>query len=258
MTETVLPLAAAPREASSDIGDLIRLLQEAQAGGATTVVLQINTVVEQLRDWLARHHSYAVALQVVPSFVMADPNLPSMCVIGTRWQGDVHGPILAGSPDLPLVEQAPSEALESVDPSAWDRATAVVFPNYVPDGPSYAGRVEVRLVANVCRVTTWRGVGQPHSVNAPLPGSLPDFAEELALTDERFKAAFDALAKATRDDYLEGSLQHLSRDRVRPVRFADGVEGAVMLWGECGFVSLLRFGTQGGTEISLEAHDYGL
>lgn len=125
------------------------------------------------------------------------------------------------------------------------------FPHYVPDSPSYAGRVDVRVRDHVCYTTTWARDGRPITTSAPIDPSVPDIAEALELTDERLERTFNALEAEARHDYLESSLTNLDRNRVNAIRFEDGVEGAVILWGECCFISVLRFAPSGSVEFSL-------
>lgn len=126
-----------------------------------------------------------------------------------------------------------------------------VFERYMPDGPGYCGRVEVGVRGNQVVVTTWPE-GLPASGAKLIAGSVADLAAVLELTDERFEKVFFSLDEDDRVNYLHDSVSCLDRDRVAAVRFSDGIEGAIVVWGECCFVSVMRYEQDGVVSLNVE------
>jgi hypothetical protein len=125
---------------------------------------------------------------------------------------------------------------------ATGASSPVVFDNYMPDGPSYAGPCAYTLAADGRTVT---GVLRTGHMQAQLAMMVPQIASAKHLdSDSDRQRVFDALDDSFRD-YLLNEPTYLDPMRVQMLRFADGTEGALLVGGESCFVNLLRWQADG-------------
>lgn len=121
------------------------------------------------------------------------------------------------------------------------QAITAIFTAYMPDGPGYAGPVEVILEGRQVQVKT---VQEEVSYSGVLTAEMPAIAECRDPDGVHLRDIYETLPQDDRD-YLKNDASNLDASRVKSICFVDGVEGAIILWGECCIVSVVRFGPGG-------------
>ena len=129
-----------------------------------------------------------------------------------------------------------------------NQVETVIFSDYISDGPGYAGRVEVILTGRKLELKTVQG---EESYTGLLNTEFPPIAESRDPDNVHLRDIFDTLPQDDRD-YLMNDLGMLDASRVKWVRFEDGSEGAVILWGECCIVSVMRHESTGRVYETLD------
>lgn len=130
-------------------------------------------------------------------------------------------------------------ALRRTGSDAVPAGKAALFEDYISDGPGHAGPVEVHLIDGLCTVTTRAG-GESATTMAWMGAGMGSIAAVGPMLEQEREALFAALSDDSQQ-YL-GDSSGLDPQRVRAVVFADGRRGAVLLWGEPQFVSIVMLG----------------
>lgn len=124
-----------------------------------------------------------------------------------------------------------------------NQVKTVIFTAYTPDGPSYSGPIEVILEGRKVQVKT---VQEEGAYSGSLQNEMPAVAESRDPDCVHLRDIYDTLPQDDRD-HLMNDIRNLDPARVKSICFEDGTEGAIILWGECCLVSVMRFAPNGRT-----------
>lgn len=114
----------------------------------------------------------------------------------------------------------------------------IVFENYSPDCPSFAGTVIFTIVGDQCIQECVDMGADVQPLPFTLPVSVPSIAAIRLATDDDCHAIFNRLEpNSSAAEYLVRP-EYMDSARIRMLEFVDGQKGFLMLFGEACFIQL--------------------
>ncbi len=128
--------------------------------------------------------------------------------------------------------------------------TKIVFPKYMPDGPSYSNSVtlEIHHCTAVLK-TDQRGAGPARRLRVVLSPAVAAIARVESLSEERKDVLWAAMDDGDRHYYEKPG--NIDDERGRWLVMEDGSQGAVLLGGESNFVSFFVLPTGGPAQTQM-------